>query len=164
METTTATASTASKTVNPYAKKMRPGVAGLLAKCDGNPLLYGALLEKSLRLFWYEDNGYKAISTFPSDFGIADLFGDDAVLDTYKSAWGSWKSNYKMATELCMTLNSLSWFYYQLDELSLSRIYSDLYYKCRDAFYDLYEDRDGDTEQEKERKGEARGWFFKNID
>ena len=39
--------------------------------------------------------GYTQITTFYSDFSIADNFGIDAVKDTYKRAFKSWKSDYK---------------------------------------------------------------------
>ena len=44
--------------------------------------------------------GYTQITTFYSDFSIADNFGIDAVKDTYKRAFKNWKSNYKYLTEL----------------------------------------------------------------
>ena len=44
--------------------------------------------------------GYTQITTFYSDFSIADNFGINEVKDTYKRAFESWKSNYKYLTEL----------------------------------------------------------------
>lgn len=49
--------------------------------------------------------GYKPISTFYEDFSIADAFGESAIRGTYKRAMASWKTDYKMLTELVMALN-----------------------------------------------------------
>ena len=49
--------------------------------------------------------GYKPITTFYTDFSIADNFGANAILDTFKRAFRSWKDNYKYLTELVMVLN-----------------------------------------------------------
>ena len=39
-------------------------------------------------------------TTFWDDFSIAERFGENAILDTYKRAMKEWKSNYKYLTEL----------------------------------------------------------------
>lgn len=39
------------------------------------------------------------------DFSIVDVFGMDAIKDTYDRAFGKWKSNYKYLTELVLILN-----------------------------------------------------------
>lgn len=44
--------------------------------------------------------GYKPITTFFTDFSIADNFGESAVIDTYNRAFEYWKSDYKYLTEL----------------------------------------------------------------
>lgn len=76
--------------------------------------------------------GYKPISTFFTDFSIADQFGADAIKDTYKRALKDWKSNYKMLTELVLALNWKCWQHYQEENQSLSALYSDLYYQADD--------------------------------
>lgn len=48
---------------------------------------------------------YKPITTFYMDFSIADKFGVNAIIDTFKRAFRSWKDNYKYLTELVMVLN-----------------------------------------------------------
>ena len=37
--------------------------------------------------------GYKPITTFWSDFSVADAFGTSAVVDTFKRAFEEWKGN-----------------------------------------------------------------------
>lgn len=38
-----------------------------------------------------EATGYEPISTFWTDFSIADTFGKEAVKDTYERAFAEWK-------------------------------------------------------------------------
>ena len=73
-----------------------------------------------------EEIGYKPITTFWSDFCIADAFGETCIKDTFKNAFNSWKDNYKYLTELALVLNHKSWYWYEKDE-KLSQLYIDLY-------------------------------------
>lgn len=75
-------------------------------------------------------NGYETITTFWQDFDIAEMFGIEAIKDTYKRALNEWKDNYKYLTELVMILNWKCWWYYERNNASLSRLYSDLYYEA----------------------------------
>lgn len=76
-----------------------------------------------------EMTGYKPISTFYEDFSIADMFGVNAVKDTYKRAMVSWKNDYKMLTELVMVLNWKIWRWYESNE-QLARVYNELWKKA----------------------------------
>lgn len=82
--------------------------------------------------------GYKQISTFYSDFSIAEHFGLDAVKTTYKTAFKEWKKDYKMITELCMVLNWKSWEH--SDGITsggeLCDWYIEQYYELRDWCFD----------------------------
>jgi hypothetical protein len=49
--------------------------------------------------------GYKPFTTFYEDFSIADAFGVNAIIDTYKQAFKEWKHDYKYITEFIMALN-----------------------------------------------------------
>ena len=61
--------------------------------------------------------GYKPKTTFWNDFEIAEQFGGiDAVLDTYKQAFKSWKDNCEYITELVMVLNWRIWYWHGKDE------------------------------------------------
>lgn len=53
--------------------------------------------------------GYKPITTFYTDFSIAEPFGESAIKDTYERAFKIWKSDYKYLTELVMVLNWKCW-------------------------------------------------------
>lgn len=67
-----------------------------------------------------EMTGYKPITTFYTDFSIADKFGVEAIKDTYKRVFQEWKYDYKYITELAMVLNWKLWRWYgKNDELSM---------------------------------------------
>lgn len=71
-------------------------------------------------------NGYETMTTFWSDFTIADAFGIDAVKDTFNRAFNEWKSDYKYLTELVMVLNWKIWQHYEKNE-PLARVYNKLW-------------------------------------
>lgn len=77
-------------------------------------------------------NGYQMTTTFWEDFSIADKFGVSAIKDTYKRAFGEWKSNYVYLTELVVVLNHKIWQWYKKDE-RVARVYNDLW-----AYTDAY--------------------------
>lgn len=52
-----------------------------------------------------ELTGYQPITTFYTDFSIADKFGINAIKETYQSVFKEWQHDYKYMTELAMVLN-----------------------------------------------------------
>ena len=70
--------------------------------------------------------GYKQITTFYMDFGIAEPFGVRAIRDTYTRGLEYAKTDYKVLTELVMVLNWKIWEHYQTNE-KLARVYNDLW-------------------------------------
>lgn len=79
-----------------------------------------------------EMTGYKPITTFYTDFSIADGFGVDAIKDTYKRAFEEWKSDYKYLTELVMVLNWKIAEHYE-SNMEYAKVYNDLWTKA-DAY------------------------------
>ena len=73
--------------------------------------------------------GYRPFTTFFEDFSMAEIYGADAVRDTYNRAFNEWKSNYKYLTELVMVLNWKIWEHYQNNE-DLARLYDELWRKA----------------------------------
>ena len=71
-------------------------------------------------------------STFWQDFCIADAFGLNAVKDTFRRAFGEWKTNYKMLTELVGVLNHKIWQHYSVTP-ELAELYDKLW-KQADAY------------------------------
>ena len=53
--------------------------------------------------------GYEPITTFWTDFSIADVFGLNSIQETYDRAFGEWKDHYEYLTELSMVLNHKIW-------------------------------------------------------
>lgn len=96
------------------------------------------------------ENGYKTITTFYEDFTIAEKFGPNAILDTYKRVMKEWSSNYKYLTELVLILNFKIWKHYKTNE-NLSKIYNDLWQKTDNYAYETL-------------KGEELTYYLETID
>ena len=71
-------------------------------------------------------NGYEMRTTFMRDFDIADMFGENAIKDTFKRAFDEWKGNYVFLTELVISLNLHIWKWYEKNE-TIARLYNDLW-------------------------------------
>lgn len=97
-----------------------------------------------------EATGYVTQTTFWEDFSIAEKFGEEAVKDTFLSAFKEWKGNYIYLTELVMILN---WKIYQhfLHDNKLAKIYNDLWEKA-------------DTYACNHLKGKELSYFYKITD
>lgn len=90
-------------------------------------------------------------TTFWSDFTIADAFGRAAIEDTFNRAFKEWKDNYVYLTELAIVTNWKCWHHYHDKRMDLSKVYSDMYYQCREyALNNL--------------KGEELNYYWKNTD
>lgn len=89
--------------------------------------------------------GYKQISTFFSDFSIAEIYSrnkEKAVRETFKLAFKGWKDNYKMLTELVMVLNWKSWQHAEKGDYDLSEVYVELYEKAREYAFENLKDEE----------------------
>ena len=74
----------------------------------------------------YEQTGYQPITTFYTDFSIADWFGVSAIRDTFKRAFAGWKNNYKYLTELVLALNWKIWEHNETNE-TYAQVYHELW-------------------------------------
>ena len=63
-----------------------------------------------------ELTGYKPISTFYTDFSIADRFGTQAIEDTFNRSFNMWKCDYIYMTELSLVLNWKIWRWYEVND------------------------------------------------
>lgn len=77
-----------------------------------------------------ETTGYEPQTTFWEDFSIAEMYGKNAIEDTYNKAFNEWKSNYKYITELVLVLNHKLWNHYDHYHMALANVYNDLWEKC----------------------------------
>ena len=71
--------------------------------------------------------GYKPMTTFYMDFGIAEQYGADAIRETYNSAVKFWFGEIKFATELVMVLNWKIWEHYYADNDKTASLYDELW-------------------------------------
>lgn len=74
-----------------------------------------------------EEVGYDPKTTFWDDFSIADVFGIDAVKDTFDRAFSEWKTNHVYLTELVLVLNHKLWQHYSRKKEELARCYERLW-------------------------------------
>lgn len=91
-----------------------------------------------------EVTGYKPQTTFWQDFSIADVFGHDAVQDTFNRAFPEWKHDVIYLTELVMVLNHKCWQHYHLKNEGMSKLYQDLYEKANNYALDNLKGKDFD--------------------
>lgn len=101
--------------------------------------------------------GYKPISTFYTDFSIAEVFGGfttekkvAAIKDTYNRAFKEWKKNYKMLTEFVMALNWKCNRWYG-DNDTLAELYCELYEQSAEY-------------AENHLKGEELSYYYRTTD
>ena len=87
-------------------------------------------------------NGYTFFTTFWEDFSIAEMFGAKAIIDTAKRAKRAYKDDVKYITELALVLNYKAWKYYDDGKITLSQLYSDLYYAIHDYAMEHFDGKD----------------------
>lgn len=94
--------------------------------------------------------GYKPLTTFWSDFSMAEQFGIEAVKGTFKRAFEEWKGDYKFLTELVMVLNHKIWQWYDKND-ELARVYNALW-------------EEADNYGCENLKGEELDYFYVTLD
>lgn len=70
---------------------------------------------------------YKCQTAFWEDFSIAEMFGEEAVRDTYKRAKAEWKNDRIYGTELSIVLNHKCHYWYEERNTKLSRLCAELW-------------------------------------
>lgn len=101
---------------------------------SGNSLKQGAIRECIFEANLRED--YSRKTTFASDFAIAEPFGIDSVLETYKTAVAQWCDNKEYFAELILVTNQNAWYFDARKQADWSKLYIELYYTTRDLFFD----------------------------
>ena len=81
-----------------------------------------------------------AENTFFMDFSIADVFGANAIKDTFNRAFNEWKDDYKMLTALVITLNHKIWQHYEAENNKLASVYNELWEKADQYACDTLKD------------------------
>ena len=93
---------------------------------------YGVPDKERFECSYPEYQAKRPSSTFFADFSVADCYGVKAIEDTYKRAFGEWKSDVKMFTELVAVLNHKIWYWWKTND-EYSKLYDRLW-KEADAF------------------------------
>lgn len=98
-------------------------------------------------------SGYKPITTFYTDFGIAERFGEDAIKETYDNAIKYWFDDIKYATEIVMVLNWKIWEHFYAGNEKIARLYDSLWKETQGKIIEKYENDD-----------EALSYYYRTVD
>ena len=86
-----------------------------------------------------ELTGYTPITTFYTDFSIADRFGSEAIKDTYQQTFNEWQHDHHYIAELVMVLNWKIWRWHEVND-EYAKLYNNLWQQldawCVDNFKD----------------------------
>lgn len=99
-----------------------------------------------------QEIGYEPKTTFWDDFSIADLYGPEAIVDTYRRAFIEWRHNVEYITELVLVLNHKGFWYNSASKLkdddetlkAISSLYFTLWEQLHDWARDNFEDADAE--------------------
>ena len=94
---------------------------------------------------------YGCQTTFWQDFSIAEKFGKEAIIATYKRAKKEWSKDKIYGTELSMGLNHKCWSHYEAQNIEISQLYSELWAEYHDFVLDNW-------------KGEYLAYYLKITD
>ena len=75
---------------------------------------------------------------FMKDFRIAEIFGEEAIRDTFNRAKDEWKDNADYYGSFVMTLNHLLWYHYERGESELAELYDELWQNANDSICELF--------------------------
>lgn len=89
--------------------------------------MYGLSDKERFECAYPEWQEQRPSSTFYADFSVADVYGPKAIRDTYARAFGEWKSNHKMLTELVACLNHKLWYWHGLQDMEYAELYDGLW-------------------------------------
>lgn len=89
--------------------------------------MYGLSDKERFECAYPEWQEQRPSSTFYADFSVADVYGPKAIRDTYARAFGEWKSNHKMLTELVAALNHKIWYWHGLQDMEYAELYDGLW-------------------------------------
>ena len=83
----------------------------------------------------------KLKTTFYEDFSMAEMFGKEAIIDTYRRCLSEWSSDVKYFTEFVVALNHKirEWHW---KENKVERLYSDLRQKADSYALEIFQGKD----------------------
>lgn len=86
--------------------------------------------------------GYERQTSFWEDFSIAERFGAETIRDTYRRARAEWERDRVYGTELSMILNHKCWYWYEEQNMKLSRLYTELWKEWHGRVLESWEGED----------------------
>jgi len=72
------------------------------------------MIDLSYADFLKQFTDYEPMTSFWSDFSIAERYGEEEILDTFKRIFKEYKTDYKYLTELVMVLNHKIWQHHEI--------------------------------------------------
>lgn len=103
-----------------------------------NVFEYAATCERKFEMALSDCGNYKRKTTFYSDLSIAEWYGAKDVIDTYRRVMKEWLGNIEYITEFVLCLNWKCWEHHGKNNMAMSQIYSELYYKSVDEVLEHY--------------------------
>lgn len=92
--------------------------------------MYGATDKERFDCSYPEAQERRPDSTFYADFSVADVYGTDAIKETYERASREWQKDARMFTELVGALNHKIWFWFEQGVEEYSNLYNELWEKA----------------------------------
>ena len=103
--------------------------------------------------------GYEPKTTFWRDFSIADIYGPEAIADTFKRAFREWRGDVTYLAELALVLNHKGCAYYYVSE---QRDNDPILYKLAELYFAMY--RKVDDWARENLTGEDEEYYFRVTD
>lgn len=118
-----------------------------------NVFQYAANCEARFEMVLADLGSYERKTTFYSDLSIAEFYGTESVMDTYRRVMKEWLPNIVYITEFVLCLNHKSWEWHANGDSGMTSLYVDLYRKAVNEVLNHYK---GDNE--------ALGYYYQVTD
>lgn len=125
-----------------FTDKIKQGLDNIKAQCKITNIAFteGTVFQNAaIREARFEQNlreDYKRQTTFAKDFAIAERFGKNAVLDTFKRSVHNFRDNKEYFAEMILVTNFLCWYFNFHKQDDWSKLYAELYYLSRDLYFE----------------------------
>jgi hypothetical protein len=99
---------------------------------------YASACEQNFEGFLMEV-GKTRKTTFFSDLSLVEVYGVDAVKDTYSRVMNEWGNNLEFMCEWVISLNQKIWQHHEYGQKELVEVYDKLWRKCDDLCREHFE-------------------------
>lgn len=86
--------------------------------------------------------GYRPFTTFYDDLSIAELFGDEAIVETYEEIICQWICDVKYFTEFVMMLNWKCAEWYNDGNIIRAGLYQELHHVAMDKALEVFDEEE----------------------